>query len=162
MPLISKLTIERRAYKPLPMDLSASPQVLLKTVFTYPFILVTTDALLSFPDHHLPFDIEAVASARHIDTVIKQNGRPVAFYSCKLNPAQRAYTSIEKVLLSLIQTMTKFRPLLSGARLHIHTAHTNFTDKLLAFPTQRMPRWRLLLDEFDCIFFYHPGLHRWC
>jgi len=159
MPLLSELTTESHTYKPLPMGLSASPQDFMKTIFTYPFVLVTTDALLSSPDHHLPFDIEAVASACQIDAVIKQNGRPVAYYSCKLNPAQRVYALIEKVLLSLIQTMTKFRPLLCGALLHIYTAHTNFTDKLSAFPTQRMRRWRLLLDEFDCIFFYNPGLH---
>ena len=64
--------------------------------------------------------------------------------------------TIEKVLLSLVQTLTKFRPLLCGARLHIHTAHTNFTYKLSAFQTQRMLRWRLLLDEFDCIFLLQP------
>ena len=120
--------------------------------------LVTTEVLLSYPDYHLPFDIDAVASDCHIDTVIQQNGRPVAYYSCKLNPAQRNYTSIEKVLLSLIQTLTKFRPLLFGARLHIHTAQINITDKLLAFPTQRMLRWRLLLDKFNCIFYSNPCL----
>jgi len=144
------------------MGLSASPQDFLKTVLTYPFVLVTTDALLSSPDHHLPFDIEAIASACYIDAVIKQNSRPVAYYSCKLNPAQRNYTSIAKVLLSLIHTLTTFCPLFFGARLHIHTAHTNFTYKLLAFPSQRTLRWRLLLAEFDCIFFYNPGLHRRC
>jgi len=36
--------------------------------------LVTTEVLLSYPDYHLPFDIEAAARAYHIDTVIKQNG----------------------------------------------------------------------------------------
>jgi len=116
--------------------------------------LVTTDALLSYPEHHLPFDIEATASAYHVDTVIKQNGRPVAYYSCTLTSAQQNYTSIEKVLLSLIQTLTYFHPLLFGARLHIQTAHLNITHKLLAFPTQRMLRWWLLLDEFDCIYYY--------
>jgi len=162
MLLISELTTESRAYKPLLMGLSASPQDFLKTVLTYPFVLATTDALLTSPDHHLPFDIEATASACHIDAVIKQNGQPVAYYSCKLNPAQWTNTSIEKVLLSLIQTMTKFCPLLFGARLHIHTTHTTFTDKLLAFQTQCMLCWRLLLNEFNCIFFYNPGLHRSC
>jgi len=82
----------------------------------------------------------------------------VAYYSCKLTSAQQNYTSLEKVLLSLIQTMMMFRPLLFGARLHIHTAHPNITNKLLAFPTQCMLRWRLLLDEFNCIYFYQLSL----
>jgi len=54
MPLLSELTTESRAYKPLPMGLSASPQDFMKTVYTYPFVVVTTDALLSSPDYYLP------------------------------------------------------------------------------------------------------------
>jgi len=98
-------------------DFQAQHQAIHHQVYLMPLNskLVTTDILLSYPDHHLPFAIEAIASAYHISTVIKQNSRPVAYYSCKLTFAQQNYTSLEKVLLSLIQTLMKLRPLLFHA-----------------------------------------------
>ena len=55
--------------------------------------LVSSDALLAFPDHTQPFDVETDASDYQLGSVIKQNGRPVAYYSRKLNSAQRNTTS---------------------------------------------------------------------
>ena len=41
--------------------------------------LVSSDALLVFPDHTQPFDIETDASEYQLGSIIKQNGRPVAY-----------------------------------------------------------------------------------
>ena len=43
--------------------------------------LVGADALLVFPDHSLPFDVETDASEYQLGSIIKQKGRRVAYYS---------------------------------------------------------------------------------
>ena len=119
--------------------------------------LVSSDALLAFPDHTHPFDVETDASEYQLGSVIKQHGRPVAYYSRKLNSAQRNYTTIEKELLSIVETFKEFRSILLGSAIRVHTDHKNLTHRLTDFTTQRVLRWRLLLDEFNPTFLYKAG-----
>ena len=110
--------------------------------------LVASDAILAYPNHNLPLDsIKTDTSNFQLGAIIKQKQCPVAYYyTRKLSMAQRNYTTIEKELLSIIETLWEFRTMLLVARLRIYTDHCNLTHSLTSFTTQQVmatTTWRI-------------------
>ena len=58
--------------------------------------MVCKETLLTYPDWSKPFDIHTDASDFQLGAVISQDGKPIAFFSRKLNSAQKNYTVTEK------------------------------------------------------------------
>ena len=87
--------------------------------------------------------------------VITQNGKPIAFYSRKLNAAQTRHTATERELLSIVEIPKEFRNILFGQELVIHTDHKNLTCKELT--TEQVLRQRLIIEEFNPIIQHKPG-----
>ena len=105
--------------------------------------IITRETLLSYPDFTQPFDIHTDASKVQLGSVISQNGKPIAFYSRKLNPAQTRYTTTERELLAIVETLKEFRNILLGHQIRVYTDHQNLTYR--SFNTERVMRWRLVL-----------------
>jgi RNase H-like domain found in reverse transcriptase len=112
--------------------------------------LIAQDAMLTYPDHNKPFHIFTDASDYQLGTVIMQDGKPVAYFSCKLSAAQCNYSTIEKEMLSIIEMLREFCTTLLGTTIHIYTHHCNLTFD--GIPTEHVIRWRLFVEEFTPTF----------
>ncbi len=117
--------------------------------------IVSKETLLTYPNFEIPFEIYTDASKTQLGAVICQNNKPIAFYSRKLNPAQTRYTTTERELLAIVETLKEFRNILLGQKIIVFTDHQNLTYK--NFNTDRVMRWRLILEEFGPALNYIKG-----
>jgi hypothetical protein len=119
--------------------------------------IIAKEVLLAYPNFDEEFVIHTDASHTQLGAVISQNGRPIAFYSRKLKPEQTRYTTTERELLSIVETLKEFRNMLLGQKIVVHTDHKNLTCK--NFNTERVLRWRLILEEYGPELRYIKGEH---
>ena len=85
-----------------------------------------------------------------------QDGKPLGYYTRKLNKAQRNYPTDEKELLSVFEGLKAFDGVVRGTKkIIVHTDHLNLLYKV--DPSQRMIRWRLLIEEYHPTFVHVKG-----
>ena len=114
---------------------------------------------MAYPDYSKVFEIYTDASSRQLGAVITQNNRPIAFFSRKLNEAQTKYSVTELELLSIIETLKEFRGMLWGQKIKVFTDHMNLMRDALGLTSNRVYRWRLLLEEYGPEIVYIKGIH---
>jgi len=68
---------------------------------------------------------------------------------------QKRDTTAERELLSIAETLKEYRNILLGQQIEVFTDHKNLVYK--HFNTERVMRWRLLLEEFDPKLTYVKG-----
>ncbi|KAI2491351.1 transposition [Fragilaria crotonensis] len=117
--------------------------------------IISRETLLAYPDFSKDFHIYTDSSDYQLGAVIMQNDRPLAFYSRKLNSAQKRYTTGEQELLSIVETLKEFKNILLGQKLIVHTDHKNLLYQKMS--TDRIIRWRLLIEEFGPTFLHIKG-----
>src|SRR5210317_682756 len=109
--------------------------------------IMARQVILSYPDFSKPFEIYTDASKIQLRAVITQSNQPIAFYSRKLSKAQIRYTTTERELLSIVETLKEFRNILLGQQIIVYTDHENLTYK--TFDSDRVMRWRLFIEEYS-------------
>ncbi len=87
--------------------------------------------------------------------IISQDNHPIALYSRKLQAAQVRYTTIERELLLIIETLKEFHNILLGQQIVVHTDHQNLTHK--NFNTERIMQWHHIIEEFRPTMEYIKG-----
>lgn len=121
--------------------------------------------LLILFDHEKQIWVHADASDYAIGSVISQLDekgrlRPVQFYSRKLLPAERNYSTPDKELLAIVATLKKFRHYLQGTKypVIVKSDHQNLktftTTKIL---NARQARWAEELSSYDFVIEHVKG-----
>ncbi|KAK3510723.1 hypothetical protein QTP70_015981 [Hemibagrus guttatus] len=126
----------------------------------------TTAPLLVHPDPDKPFIVEVDASTTGVGAVLSQQQgnpsrlHPCAFFSRKLNPAERNYDIGNRELLAVKLALEEWRHWLEGAKhpFTVLTDHKNLEYLRAAKRLNpRQARWALFFTRFNCTISYRPG-----
>ena len=129
-----------------------------QTAFESIKTMIARDVVLAYPDFSKKFVLYTDASKRQLGAVITQDNRPIAFFSRKLNSAQSKYSITELELLSIVETLKEFKGMLLGQKIEVYTDHINLTRDALGMTSDRVYRWRLLIEEYGPKIMYIKGI----
>uniref|UniRef100_A0A3P9KPU5 Gypsy retrotransposon integrase-like protein 1 n=2 Tax=Oryzias latipes TaxID=8090 RepID=A0A3P9KPU5_ORYLA len=128
--------------------------------------LFTSAPILIQPDPHKQFIVEVDASDSGVGAVLSQREspsgklKPCAFFSRKLNPAERNYDVGNRELLAIKLALEEWRHWLEGAEqpFIVWTDHKNLAYLRSAKRlNSRQARWCLFFDRFNFTITYRPG-----
>ena len=120
---------------------------------------LTNAPVLALADHTKPYEVVCDASGWALGAVLLQEGRPIAFESRKMAPAELNYTVSEQELLAVVYALRTWRCYLEGCTgLTIITDHKpNSYINAQEVLSRRQSRWSEFLSRFDYTLVYRPG-----
>lgn len=118
--------------------------------------------VLKLPDLTKPFVVRTDASLRGIGGILLQYHdnvpHPVAYASRKLLPREQRFSTIERELLAVIFTLSKFKYHLLGKQFILEVDHRPLVYlKKFKGDNDRLMRWALTLQSYDFRIVYIPG-----
>ena len=119
---------------------------------------LTHAPLLSLPNFDKTFEIECDASGVGIGAVLMQEGKPLAYFSEKLNGATLNYPTYDKEMYSLIRALKTWQHYLWTKEFVIHSDHESLKflkgqQKL----NKRHARWMEFLETFPYVIRFKKG-----
>lgn len=122
--------------------------------------LLMSSPILQYPDFSKKFVITTDASNVAIGAVLSNEDKnlPIAYASRILNAAERRYSTVERELLAIVWAIKHFKPYIYGREFLVHSDHKPLVYLFnLTNSSDRLMRWRLLLEEYDFKVVYKPG-----
>ena len=116
------------------------------------------DVLLKFPNFGSPFYVYTDASNLQIGGVVSQDNHPLGYFSRKFNKSQVHYTTMNKELLSIVETLKYYRYILFTHRIFVYTDHKNLTHEETNYASDRVLRQRLVIDNYGATIKYIQGI----
>ncbi len=119
---------------------------------------IAREVVLAYPDYSKVFEIYTNASSKQLGAVITQENRPIAFIQ-KLSTTKCKYSVTEIELLAIVETLKEFKGMLWGQSIKVYTDHANLIRDALGMTSDRVYRWRLLLEEYEPEIVYIKSIH---
>lgn len=119
--------------------------------------------VLQGPNFTKPFCLQTDASDYGIGVVLSQRDddgtyQPIAFYSKKLNKAERRYAVIERECLAIVRAIDHFSVYLTGVEFSVETDHAPLQYLSSKKNTgRRLTRWALALQPYTFTITHRPG-----
>jgi len=119
-------------------------------------------ASLSVPVPGVPLTLETDASLTSIGSVLSQNGRPIAFYSHRLNKVEQKWPAVELEAYAIVKSIEKFRSYLLARSFTILTDQKSVSFLFDNRPkssvkNSKLCRWRMELSEYNYQIIYRRG-----
>ena len=122
--------------------------------------MIETNVKLAYYDPNKELVLENDASEYGLGTVMMQEGKPVAFASRTLSPAERNYAQIEKEMLAVKYGLEKFHHYTYGRPVTVVTDHkplVSIRKKPLAKAPKRLQNMLLNTEKYTYDLVFKPG-----
>ena len=116
--------------------------------------------VLAFYDVNKPVVISCDASQSGLGALLLQDGKPIAYASRALSSAETRYAQIEKELLAVVFSFTKFHQYVYSKDVIVESDHKPLEaimKKALAAAPPRLQRMLLQLQKYSFTLHYKPG-----
>nr|XP_027088637.1 uncharacterized protein LOC113709988 [Coffea arabica] len=119
---------------------------------------LTHAPVLALPDFSKTFEIDCDASGIGVGAVLNQGGRPIAYFSEKLNGAALNYSTYDKELYALIRALQVWQHYLRPKEFVIHTDHESLKYlKAQHTLSKKHARWIAFVESFSYVIKYKAG-----
>ena len=125
--------------------------------------VLVNSPVVACPDFTKPFILQCDASSVGLGSVLAQviDGaeHPIAYYSRLFSKAERNYSTCERELLAVLESIKHFRGYLDGVKFTIITDHIALKWlRTLENPSGRLARWATIISQFDFEIEHRKGI----